>query len=395
MKYKGYIIKRKLEYIFLLPFVLLGRIIAAFKPLQQEYRIFFLFPFYHTGGAEKVHALVAQSIGGKDCIIFITRKSADTTFLQEFTNSGCIIKDISTFTDNKFIYFMNVIYRGIISGYINRQRQKPVVFNGQCNFAYKLSPWVKSSIRQIELIHSFNTFSWIRLPFIPFYTQTVMISRIRIEEHYRQYERLHVPEQYKQRITYIGNAIRMPQTVIKDYHTPLTVLYVGRGTAEKRVHLIARIAKVLQQQGRNIQFVFAGDVRSAIPQELQSYCTFLGTLSDEQQIEKVYQQAHILILPSDTEGFPMVVMEAMANGCAILATAVGDIPLHINSGEHGFLFSETLNEEKIVLEGQQFILEMDDNRSKLETISKANMVYAQKEYSIDVFKQAYTKATFD
>jgi hypothetical protein len=40
------------------------------SPLKKEYRVFFFFPFYHTGGAEKVHAQIANATGGNDCIIF-------------------------------------------------------------------------------------------------------------------------------------------------------------------------------------------------------------------------------------------------------------------------------------------------------------------------------------
>ena len=46
----------------------------------------------------------------------------------------------SKFTDHKEFYFLNLIFRGIVSGYINKQKEKPIVFNGQCNFGYKISP---------------------------------------------------------------------------------------------------------------------------------------------------------------------------------------------------------------------------------------------------------------
>ena len=166
--YKLFLIKRVIENIFIYPFILIGRLIARLYPLKKEYRIFFFFPFYHTGGAEKVHAQIAEATGGEDCIIYFTKRSSDKRFFEDFKNSRCQIKEISGFTDNKWLYFFNLIYRGIITGYINKQKQPPVVFNGQCNFAYKISPWIKRQIRQFELIHSLNSFSYIRIPFIPF-----------------------------------------------------------------------------------------------------------------------------------------------------------------------------------------------------------------------------------
>jgi len=87
-------------------------------------------------------------------------------------------------------------------------------------------------------------------------------------------------------------------------------------------------------------------------------------------------------------------MEAMANGCAILATAVGDIPLHVKTPENGFVFTETMNEEKIVAEGQAFIAAMNADRETLAIICHNNMAYAKREYSIEHFKQEYSKVVF-
>ena len=193
MSYQLLTFKRNVEHIFIFPFILIGRFLAAIKPNEKEYLIYFFFPFHHTGGAEKIHAQIAQATGGADCIIYFTRKSENDSFLNEFKKSGCTIKDISKFTDNKWLYFLNLIYRGIISGYINNQKIKPFVFNGQCNFAYKISPWVNKSIRQIELLHSFNSFSYIRTPFLRFISKTIMISRKRIDEHFQFYKKINIP----------------------------------------------------------------------------------------------------------------------------------------------------------------------------------------------------------
>lgn len=388
MNYQHYILKRKVEAIFIYPFIVLGKLIATIKPLKKEYQVFFFFPFYHTGGAEKVHALITQAVGNKNCIIFFTRKSVDNTFYQEFEKSNCTIQDISTYTDNKWLYFLNLIYRGIITSYINKQTNKPVVFNGQCNFGYKIAPWINSSIKQIELIHSFNTFSWIRIPFIPFIYKTVMISKVRIGNHLEQYKRIHVPEKFNFRISYICNGIELPeQLVTKDYLAPLNILYVGRGTPEKRVHIVAKIAAKVNQQNTAIKFVIAGDVANAIPQTLQQFCELKGNIDDVTQLSTLYQQAHILLITSNTEGFPMVVMEAMAYGCAIIATPVGDLPVHIQQ-ENGYITS-TIDEEKVIDEMMQHILHLSENSLQLQTFSKNNRLYANENFDIEIFKEKY------
>lgn len=390
MKYQHYILKRKVEAIFIFPFIVLGTIIAKLSPLKKEYDVFFFFPFYHTGGAEKVHALIVQAAGNKNAIVYFTRKSADNTFKSEFEKVGCTIKNISTFTDNKWLYFFNLIYRGIIQHYINHQQKRPVVFNGQCNFGYKISPWIKPSIKQIELIHSFNTFSWIRLPYLPFISSTIMISKVRIENHISQYEKLQVPPSFNQKIKYICNGINLPKTLSpKDFKMPLKILYVGRGTSEKRVHLVAKIAADIQQTFTDITITIAGDVDGAIPESFKKYCILKGNIDDEKQLAELYQQSHILLITSNTEGFPMVVMEAMSYGCAIIATPVGDLPVHVKNGINGFITSIVNEEELVIQEMANQIKLLNNDRLLLQTISNQNIHYAKEHFDIEIFKKNY------
>lgn len=390
MKYSAYIIKRKIEDFFILPFVVLGRLIAKIKKQSKEYDIYFFYPFYHTGGAEKVHSLISNALGSNNCIIYFTRKSVDDNFLKDFQKSGCKLIDISGFTDNKYLYFLNIIFRGILSGYINNQSKQPIIFNGQCNFGYKIAPWLNTSIPQVELIHSYNTFSWIRLPFLPFIAKTVMISKMRIEDHIKQYELLHVPKDYHNKIQYIVNGIPLPKSIQqKPVDGSLNILYVGRGTEEKRVHLIAQMAKEAEQKSLPVKFQFMGDVEYAIPSELKIYCSFLGHQSDQKVIDAIYQKAHVVIITSYTEGFPMVIEEGMARGCAVIATPVGDIPVHVKNNENGFLFSTVANEKTIVQEGVEFILLLCNNRELLATFECNNIKYANEHFSIETFNQAY------
>lgn len=390
MKYKHYILKRSIEDIFIYPFIVIGRGIAWIKPMKEAYETFFFFPFYHTGGAEKVHAMVTQATGNKNCIIYFTRKSHDKNFYNDFVKSGCTIKDISKYTDNKFLYFINLIFRGMITGYINTQKKPPLVFNGQCNFGYKISPWVKQQIPQIELIHSFNTFSWIRIPFLPFISKTIMISRVRIEDHIKQYKKTGIPDTYISKIQYIVNGISLPQNLKeKDFTQNIKVLYVGRGTAEKRVQLIAKMAEQAAKKKLPVEFMFMGDVKEAIPQELAPYCQLLGHKSDEHEIDETYQQSHIVMITSSTEGFPLAIEEGMARGCAVIATPVGDIPIHVKNNTNGFLFTSVTDELLIIIEAVNWLTLLSNNRALLKEMGARNMDYAHKNFSIEAFNKSY------
>jgi L-malate glycosyltransferase len=367
----------------------LGRIIAYFRPLSKEYRVFYFFPFYHTGGAEKIHAQITQAAGGKDCIVFFTRKSENNSFFKDFKKSGCEIRDISKYTDNKWLYFLNLIYRGIITGYINRQVQPPVIFNGQCNFGYKISPWIKKPIRQIELIHSFNSFSYIRTPFLPFISKTVMISKRRIEEYIEFYKKIKTPESYAAKIIHITNAAKIPAEGCKKSAEHFSVLYVGRGGPEKRVHLVAAIAKELNKKDNSVRFEIMGDVSNIIADSDFPYIKFYGNITDEKTIGQVYSNAHLLLITSETEGFPLAIIEAMGYGCVIAATPVGDIPYHVKEHINGHLFSSVVYEEKIITEAVEYIIKLKNNRNHFNTMSENNFAYAKKIFDIEEFNKSY------
>jgi glycosyltransferase involved in cell wall biosynthesis len=167
------------------------------------------------------------------------------------------------------------------------------------------------------------------------------------------------------------------------------VLYVGRGTAEKRVRLVAETAKKLHDRNENIQFEILGDVSGSIDESAYPLIKFHGTTSDEKKINDTYARAHVLILTSSTEGFPMVVMEAMAYGCVILSTAVGDIPYHVKNGENGFLFNNTEDEALIITNATEKITWLKDHRQEMRTMSVNNIDYANHNFGIDRFNKDY------
>lgn len=391
MIYRLYLLKRLLEDLILWPFILLGTAKAKKTPLKEAYDIFFFFPFYHTGGAEKVHAQIAYAFSGKKAIIIFTRKSHNEGFRQLFIDSGHKVLDISSYTDDKSKYWNNLVWRGLVSEHINNQLVKPVVFNGQCNFAYKCSPWIKKDIPQLELIHSFNSFSQIRIPFLPFYRKTVMISQKAISDHRKQYQRIGVPEFYDSKIQYIRNGIPLPENPAPKVFPglKLKVLYAGRGTPEKRVYLVARIAQQCRAKKLPIDFSYLGDVKPFLEEKLTDTGIFLGNISNTEEVNNVYRNADILIITSSEEGFPMVVMEAMSFGCIILATPVGDLPVHIQNEQEGFLFSTVEDEEKIVSEAIDYVEKLLINPSLCIKISADNMVYAREHFGLSKFEEAY------
>lgn len=396
MKYAQYLLKRQIEDFFIFPFVLLGKVISKQVLKADSFEILFIFPFYHTGGAEKVHSLIANTFRNKKALILFTRKSTDSRYLDTFKASGHQIIDISAFTDNKLFYWNNLIFRGVVAELVNRQTTNPIVFNGQSNFGYKLSPWISSSFKQIELIHAFCSFSWIRIPFIGYYANSIMISQYAIEEHKKQYSKLGIPDKEFLKIKYITNGIQIPNGLQRKERTSdsLKVLYVGRATSEKRVNLIGKIAKQIATENLDIKFSMVGDVQNQIEANLQPYMHFYGAINDEAELFRIYLEYDVLIMTSLHEGFPITIMEAMAAGCIILSTSVGDIPHHVKHGQNGLLFSSVSDESSIISESVMYLKNIQqDSTLQLQMINN-NLQYAQKEFELSIFEQRY-QSLFD
>ena len=146
-----------------------------------------------------------------------------------------------------------------------------------------------------------------------------MISTIKIREHLAIYRRYGVPAEMDNRIQFIMNAIDLPAQKIMPQQKPasFTVLYVGRGTPEKRVGLIAEVASLIKEKEPAINFQFLGEVKNDIPEAFHSHCHFWGNQSDSKLIESIYNKAHVLILLSDTEGFPKMKANSL-NGSMVL-----------------------------------------------------------------------------
>lgn len=72
--------------------------------------------------------------------------------------------------------------------------------------------------------------------------------------------------------------------------------------------------------------------------ELENEVTLLGHLPKE-KLSCEYENANLIVLTSRSEGIPLVLMEAMARGCIVLAPDITGIPELVLDGRTGFLYT--------------------------------------------------------
>jgi glycosyltransferase involved in cell wall biosynthesis len=125
--------------------------------------------------------------------------------------------------------------------------------------------------------------------------------------------------------------------------TARRIVCVGRLSEEKGQLLLVEAAQLLMSQGIEFELVLAGDGKARAVIEglinrhnLQTRVRITGWISGEQVRDEILA-ARALVLPSFSEGLPIVIMEAMALKRPVIATYVGGIPELIRPGEHGWL----------------------------------------------------------
>ena len=121
----------------------------------------------------------------------------------------------------------------------------------------------------------------------------------------------------------IPYGVEIPDEVTGEDDPP-TVLFAGRLSPEKRIDVVAAATEGLPR-------IVAGDgpLRDLLPDALG--------FVPQQELFALMEHAAVLLLTSEREGLPNVVLEAMAHGKTVVSTPVGGIPAVIKDGETGLL----------------------------------------------------------
>jgi len=151
-------------------------------------------------------------------------------------------------------------------------------------------------------------------------------------------------------------------------------------------------AKEIVKEFPKVKFVFVGDgdLRSELEEcvrtrNLDKNFVFLGYRSDIPDVIKAFD---IFVLPSLYEGFPNVVLEAMASGKPVVATAVNGTEEAVVEGKTGFLVppkdSNSLAE---------ILLYLLKNPAKAKKLAQNGRKWAEEHFSLEKqvksFEQLY------
>jgi len=122
---------------------------------------------------------------------------------------------------------------------------------------------------------------------------------------------------------------------------PVQLLFVGRLESAKGADVCVEIVAHLKNAGVAAQLDLIGDGKErqaleckAVDLGVGESAKFHGGLPRE-RLGQFYARAHFILLPSESEGWPKVLSEAMACGAVPIASAVSSIPQYLNAFSTG------------------------------------------------------------
>ena len=206
--------------------------------------------------------------------------------------------------------------------------------------------------------------------------------------------------------TYKGEILVIPNGIeIEKYSTLLTektpkkngdtVLYVGSLRPVKGVKYLIKAMKLVVDRNPNTKLIIVGDgverenlIEIAKDLQLEKNVIFKGKIPNE-EIPKYMLSADVFVLPSLSEGFPNVILEAMASGLPVVCSNVGGLKEIIKDGENG-LFAKSKNVDEL---GDKIITILNDDelRKKMANNNLSDVKNYSWEYVVDRIEQLYSE----
>ena len=167
--------------------------------------------------------------------------------------------------------------------------------------------------------------------------------------------------------------------------------YIGRLAQGKGISNFIKAMPLILKEREEVEFLIGGDgplfdeiKRELGDKGLHDKVKLTGWIPQE-ELTDYLNELKMLVLPSSSEGLPNIILEAMACGTPVLATAVGGIPDVIKDGKTGFIIES--NSPECIAENVMRALE----HPNLDEIAMNARKLIEKEYAYKAAVERYRK----
>ena len=195
-------------------------------------------------------------------------------------------------------------------------------------------------------------------------------------------------EKYGRETVYLPNGITQPEirkaSIISEKYSLKKndyILYLGRLVPEKGIHYLINAYNALDTDKK---LVIAGGASHTSEYEAEirelakgnDSIIFTGFVQGE-ELEELYSNAYLYCLPSDLEGMPISLLEAMSYGCCCLTSDIDECTEVCR--EHAVYFKKG-DEESL----KDKLKELTENEEKAEALRKEASDYVLSNYDWDI-----------
>lgn len=186
---------------------------------------------------------------------------------------------------------------------------------------------------------------------------------------------------------------RLQDENTKSFENPISIISAGRLVEYKMIDVaLAAAAKAFD--GTDFDFVVAGDgpMRAKLQNYIdtnnqQKHMHLLGRI-DRDELQNRMHASQVFVLISKHETFGLVYLEAMLQGCIVIASRFGGVDGIIRDGENGFLCEEG-NEQELT----QIFKKIRQMDNELRMRLSRNAVETAKCYTESAVAEKYIEMT--
>ncbi|MGB2088073.1 MAG: glycosyltransferase, partial [Psychroflexus salarius] len=155
--------------------------------------------------------------------------------------------------------------------------------------------------------------------------------------------------------------------------------------------LALQLVNKLRQKGMDavIHFYGNGELKTSLNEDIQQLnaqdWAFVYGNQPKDVVKKALKYSHFLILPSQSEGWPKVVAEAMFWGCIPIVTPISCVPWMLGDGQRGILIDSQNIDQTL-----KQLLDFKETPESLEQLS-SNAAKWSRNYTLDKFEDEIRK----